>query len=208
MVVCPTVTAYEMHGYRAQMERIEPFARRVHIDLMDGMLAPTVSPALERIWWPPQLTADIHLMYQRPMEQLQQLITRQPHLVIIHAEADVHHMHFAAELHNAGIQAGLALLQDTPVAHVLRIAHAFDQILIFSGNLGHHGGHANLRLLEKVKIMREHHPDAEIAWDGGINDQNAGLLIRAGVTVLNVGGFIQNSPDPQKAYATLEALED
>ena len=112
-------------------------------------------------------------------------------------------MHFAAELHKAGIKTGLALLHDTPVENAYQIMHSFDHILIFSGDLGKHGGHADLTLLDKVKKVRVHHPEAEIAWDGGINDQNAAVLARGGVGVLNVGGFIQRAEDPAAAYTRL-----
>lgn len=202
-VICPTVTAYDPHEYRTQMERLKPFAKRIHIDLMDGQFAPTRSPELRQIWWSPELTADIHLMYQRPMDHLDWLIKLKPHLVVVHNEADVHHMHFAAELHKHDIKAGLALLHDTPAEYAYQIMHSFDHILVFSGKLGYHGGEADLADLDKVHQIREHHPEVEIGWDGGINDQNAPVLVRAGVTVLNVGGFIQRAPDPEKSYRKL-----
>jgi hypothetical protein len=44
---------------------------------------------------------------------------------------------------------------------------------VFSGNLGYHGGQADLDLLDKVRKARELKPTIEIGWDGGINDQNA-----------------------------------
>jgi ribulose-phosphate 3-epimerase len=205
-VICPTITAFDPHEYRAQMERIAPFASRVHIDLMDGDFAPSKSPPLEHVWWPKHLVADIHLMYRRPMDYLETLIKLKPHLVVVHNEADVHHMHFAAELHKHDIKTGLAILQDTPVEYAFQIMHSFDHVLIFSGHLGYHGGKTDLGLLDKVKKVRAHHPDAEIAWDGGINDENARALVEGGVDVLNTGGFIQKSDDPESAYAKLKAI--
>lgn len=205
-VICPTVTAYDPHEYREQIERVAAFAPRVHIDLMDGEFAPTKSPSLDQIWWPHHIKADIHLMYQRPMDYLDQLIRLNPRLVIVPVEAEVHHMHFVAELHKENILAGLAILQDTPVENAEQIMHSFDHVLVFSGNLGHHGGVADLGLLEKVKRIRAHHFDAEISWDGGISDQNAKELIDSGVDVLNVGGFIQKSANPEAAYRKLTGL--
>jgi len=207
-IIAPTVTAFDTHEYRTQMTKVEAFADRVHIDLMDGDLAPTKSPSLQHIWWSPKITADIHLMYRHPMNYIDQLIKLKPHMVVIHNEATVHHMEFAARLHDAGIEAGLAILQDTPVDYAAQIMHSFDQLLIFSGDLGHHGGVADLNLLAKVKEVREHHPEVEIAWDGGINDQNAAKLIEAGVDVLNVGGYIMNAEDPAAAYAKLTSISD
>lgn len=205
-IICPTVTAFDLHTYREQMERIAGFARHVHIDLMDGSFAPTKSPGLEHIWWPPHLKADIHLMYQTPMDSMPELLRLKPDMVIIPAEADVHHMHFAAELHKHGTKAGLAILQDTSVEQLQGILHSFDQVLIFSGSLGRHGGVADLKLLNKVPKVKDLHPEAEIAWDGGISDKNAKQLIEGGVDVLNAGGFIQKAEDAEAAYDKLVAV--
>lgn len=205
-IICPTVTAYDGHEYREQMERASAFAKRIHIDLMDGQFAPTVSPTLKQSWWPHEITADVHLMYQKPMDYVDQLIHMKPRMVVIHNEAHVHHMDFAARLHEHGIKVGLAILHDTPIDYAYQIMHSFDHILVFSGNLGYHGGEADLGLLDKVHKIRQHHPSAEIGWDGGINDQNAKQLIDAGVDVLNVGGFIQKSQNPAAAYAKLKSV--
>lgn len=209
MTICPTITAYDLAEYKLQIDRVATFAERIHIDLMDGEFAPTKSPELSKIWWPLEIKADIHLMYQNPMEYLEQLIKLRPRMVIIHNEAHVHHMHFAAELHKAGILAGLAVLKDTPIEYAYQIMHSFDHVLIFSGNLGYHGGEADLGLLDKVVKVRAHHPEVEIGWDGGINADNAKQLVEGGVDVLNVGGFIQKSANPTVAYAKLkEVIKD
>src|SRR3989344_640873 len=96
-VICPTVTAFDPHEYRLQIERIAAFTTRVHLDLMDGEFAPSKSPNLDQIWWPHSMQADIHLMYQRPMDFLDQLKKLNPRMVIIHNEADVNHVQFADE---------------------------------------------------------------------------------------------------------------
>jgi ribulose-phosphate 3-epimerase len=205
-VICPTVTAFDPHEYRAQIERLVPFAKRIHIDLMDGEFAPTKSPDLDQIWLPEEVVSDVHLMYQHPADYLEQLITLKPSLVVIHYEANVDHVDFAAKLEAAGIKAGLALLQKTAVDTATNILPNFDHVMVYSGHLGEHGGEADLSLLEKVRQIRNNFPDIEISWDGGISDQNAKQLVKAGVDVLNVGGFIQSSENPQEAYGKLEVL--
>jgi ribulose-phosphate 3-epimerase len=201
--ICPTITAYEPHGYRAQMEQIESFAKRIHIDLMDGVFTQKSSPALDQIWWPEEITADIHLMYQNPMDELDQLVRLKPNLVVIHFEADVNHQELNERLHEAGIKTGLSLLQNTSVEDVADCLKYYDHALVFSGNLGEHGGEADLRLLDKVKELREAKPDLEISWDGGISDKNAKLLVDAGIDVLNAGGFIQKAENPAERYKLL-----
>ncbi len=201
-VVCPTILAKDKHEFAVQLKRVS-FAKRIQFDFMDGEFVDARSIDLEQLWWPHSVKADLHLMYKRPMDHLKTLLQLKPHMVIIHAEADVHHMHMAAELHKEGILAGLCVLPETPIGNVEQILNSFDHLLIFGGHLGHFGGKADLDQLAKAWEAKEHHPDVEIGWDGGINDQNAKQLADGGIEVLNVGGFIQKAKDPQAAYNAL-----
>jgi ribulose-phosphate 3-epimerase len=202
-IICPTVLAYDEADFAAQIKRVSPFAKRIQIDLMDGVFSSPASVSLDKIWVPHHIETDIHLMYQNPMDHLEKLLLLKPHMVIIHVEAMIHHMHFAAELHKEGIDAGLAILPDTPVANIEQIINSFDHLLIFSGNLGHFGGTADLGLLRKVQEARQHHPDLEIGWDGGVSADNARQLAEGGIDVLNAGGAIQKASDPSAAYNSL-----
>ncbi len=205
-IICPTVLAEEPHDYRAQMERIQAFAQRIQIDLVDGTFAPNKSVSVEQAWWPESIQADVHLMYQRPQDVLDKLIELKPNLVILHAEAEGNFAEFADKLHANGIKVGLALLAKTEVASVKPALDLLDHVLIFSGDLGHFGGHADLSLLGKASELKSLKPSLEIGWDGGINDQNAKALVSSGVDVLNVGGFIQKAERPEEAYATLKGV--
>ena len=191
-IVCPTVTANDPHVYRTQMERVQLFAKRIHIDLADGVFAPKLLD-VSKLWWPPNKTIDIHLMYQRPLYYLQALVALKPNLVIIHAEADGDFKEVAKTLHEANIKVGVGLLATTPLDAIMSEIDNIDHILIFSGHLGHFGGNANLDLLNKASKIKSLNKNIEVGWDGGINENNAKLLAKGGVDVLDVGGFIQCS---------------
>lgn len=205
-VVCPTVLAETREEYDVQMKRVAVFAPRIQIDLMDGDFAKPKSIDIDKIWWPEDVTADIHIMYRRPGDYLDKLLKLKPNLVIIHAEADVDHKAFADKLHSEAISAGLCLLADTPISQVKDIIEEFDHLLIFGGTLGSFGGNADLAQLVKTKQAIELKPTLEIGWDGGTNDKIAKQLSDGGVDVLNAGGFIQKAEDPQKAYEKLVSL--
>ncbi len=205
-IVCPTVLATTEEEYKEQMDRIAPFAARVQIDLMDGDFAQPKSIDVDKVWWPEDVTADIHIMYRRPGEYLDTLIKLKPSLVIIHAEADVDHKSFAEKLHVEAISAGICLLADTPISQIKDIIDEFDHVLIFGGTLGSFGGNADLAQLEKARQAIELKPTLEIGWDGGVNDQIAKQLSDGGIDVLNAGGFIQKAEDPKAAYEKLLQL--
>jgi ribulose-phosphate 3-epimerase len=207
-IVCPTILGADADAYHQQMKKVAGFAQRIQIDLTDGEFAksPTVSP--KDAWWPVGVLADFHLMYKHPDKAVDVTLEHQPHMVIVHSEADGNFESFATRCHHRSVKVGVAVLQRTPIETILPALHSIDHVLIFSGDLGNFGGHANLDLLKKVEILRQHRPDIEIGWDGGINDQNLARLAAGGVDVLNVGGYLQNSPDTEKAYIRLQRIAD
>lgn len=201
--ICPTVLASTPEEFRRQIQRIAQFATRVHIDLADGKFAPTKTIPVDQVWWPGGMRADLHVMYQRPFEHYKTYLSLGPQMVIVHAEADGNFVPFAELMHRHGIEVGVALKAETPVSLIRPALEWIDYILVFSGDLGHFGGQADLSLLDKVKLLRKLKPGLEIGWDGGINNTNARALAMGGVDVLNVGGFIQHASDPRMAYGAL-----
>jgi ribulose-phosphate 3-epimerase len=204
--ICPTVTAKDGAEYQTQMENIARFATRVHIDIADGLFAPIELGPIDGIWWPGGMRADIHVMYQRPFDHTQLYLSLQPQMVVVHAEAEGQFVPFAELLHEHGIEVGVALLPQTPVQAIKPALPWIDHVLIFSGDLGHFGGHVDLSLLGKAHELRALKPTIEIGWDGGISDQNALQLAQGGIDVLNTGGFIQRAPDSQAAYELLQHI--
>lgn len=205
-MIVPTITAYDPHDYRVQLHRIAPFAKRIHVDFMDGHFASPKSISLIEAHWPKDKTVDLHIMYANPEKYLQVITSLRPFTVIVHAEADGNFAPFADALHERGIGVGLALLPETPVEAIEPALPMLEHVLVFSGKLGHNGGIADMSLLSKVQRLRELRPDLEIGWDGGVNLSNVWRLTDNGVDILNVGGFIQHAVDPAQAYATLESL--
>jgi ribulose-phosphate 3-epimerase len=204
--ICPTVLAAEPHEFRIQLERVAAFAPRIQIDLMDGEFAPSRSINPIQAYWPPEVTADIHLMFQRPIEHIETLVSLKPHMVIIHAEASGDLLSMLTHLKKFGIKVGVALLKDTKPEAAENLIREADHVLLFSGDLGHFGGSADLGVLNKVATVKAINPEAEIGWDGGANEDNIEALARGGVDVINVGGAIQHADDPRAVFEKLQQL--
>lgn len=204
--VVPTVTAYSAQEYKVQIERAAGLSNRVCLDFMDGIFTPSKNINPVQAYWPPHLRVDIHLMYEKPAEHIETLISIKPDLVVIHVEASSDLKAILKQLSQVGINTGLAFLPGSKPADFSDLLQDASQALIFSGKLGSFGGVADVSLLGKVASLRAINPKLEVAWDGGINDKNVEELVMGGIDVLNVGGYIQNAQDPQTAYAKLEAI--
>ena len=206
-VVTPTITTEDPHEYRNQMEQISEYSEGVHVDFADGVFAPTDLLPIDKAWRSDDLITHIHIMYQNPLECIDEIIQLEADLVVIHAEAD-NIVECLEMLQENGVRTGLALLPESSVSDLkeLEADHLFDHVLVFGGHLGYQGGKADLDQLAKVRQVRETYPDYEISWDGGVNEDNIAQVARAGVDIINVGGTLKNAKDPKKTYKRLFSL--
>ena len=207
-VVCPAVLAASEDDYQRQIHRVTPFARRIQIDLSDGVFTPakTIEPA--QAWWPVGIKADLHLMYLKPQAALETVLEHKPHLIIIHVEAKSDVRQLAALCRRKGVNFGMAILSKTATEALRDQLDVLDHVLIFSGDLGRFGGKADLTLLDKAGYLKKIKPELEIGWDGGINDQNVTELVTGGIDVLNAGGYIQKAKEPARAWQMLKRIAD
>ena len=202
-IIALCITVESADEYKVMVDRLHPFAQRVHIDVSDGEFAPVFLVAPAQVWWPEDWTVDIHVMVARPSEYLETLISLKPNLIVLHSEAQEDILPLLKQIQAADIKAGVALLRSTVPSSVSQLIEAADHVMIFSGELGHYGGTASLMQLEKVRLIRNIRTDIEIGWDGGVNVENAFSLTQGGIDVLNVGGSIATADDPKNAYDTL-----
>jgi ribulose-phosphate 3-epimerase len=202
-VIAPALLSENPDSYKEQVERIHPFAERVHVDISDGEFAPSFTINAAQIWWPQEWTVDIHAMVARPSEHLETLISLKPNMIIFHVEVEEDIIPILQHIKKFDIKAGIALLRPTVPSTVAAAIEIADHVMIFSGELGRYGGTASLMQLEKVRLIRNIRQDVEIGWDGGVNIENAYSLAQGGIDVLNVGGTLAKAKDPQSTYATL-----
>ncbi|MCB9839916.1 hypothetical protein H6794_03610 [Candidatus Nomurabacteria bacterium] len=205
--ICPTILATNTSDYSKQLEKVN-FAPRLQVDVMDGIF--TNSKSLELadipIFQPGQV--DLHVMFQRPSDFFDEFIRLKPAMVIVQAESDCDVPFLAHKLRQNNIKTGLSLLQDTQVEEVEYLFPHIQHLLIFSGNLGHFGGRADLSLLTKIEQAKKMSNYLEYGWDGGASFENVHKLASGGVDVINVGGAIQNAPDALETYKSLKSLMD
>lgn len=202
-VIAPTILAETPDDYKVSVERLNGFAKRVHIDISDGEFAPTFTVGAAQVWWPQEWLVDVHAMVARPSEHLETLVSLKPHLIIFHAEVEEDVTPVLQHVKKFGIKAGVALLRSTVPSAVRSAIEAADHVMIFSGELGKYGGMASLMQLEKIRLIRNINQGVEIGWDGGVNIENAYSISQGGVDVLNVGGTIAKADNPEEAYNAL-----
>lgn len=201
--IVPAILTSDRQEYRTQVERINPFTRRVQIDVTDGVFAPVQTLDITNVWWPNNWAADLHLMVATPSAYLDTILKLSPSLCILHAEASEDLLPVFSALKEAGIKTGLALLPTTFPGNVKTYIDIVDHVLIFAGQLGVQGSAADLMQTEKIPLIRNMKPELEIGWDGGANLSNVRALAHSDLDVINVGSAIALADNPAEIYEQL-----
>lgn len=208
VTVVPAVLAESKLEYRKQIESINNFARRVHIDVSDGEFAPATTLDISNVWWPKEWKADMHLMAAYPSRQLDTILKLAPSLCILHGEAKEDLLPIFATLKKEGIRTGLAILPSTYPGLVRQYIDVVDHVLIFAGQLGVQGSPADMMQMEKIAIVRSMKPELEIGWDGGANVSTMRALAHADLDVINVGSALSKVDNPAEVYHEMVAEID
>lgn len=203
-VISPTILATDVEGYKYQVQRLQPFAERVQIDITDGVFATNRTVDLGQISWPENWKVDLHLMVSKPSEYLDLVLKMKPNMVIFHAEVEENLVPIFEKIKSETlIKPAVALLRSTVPETVAPAIQTAEHVLIFSGNLGEMGGKASMMQLEKIRLVKKINPNVEIGWDGGANEKNVFALTQGGVDVVNVGSAISRAENPEAVYRAM-----
>ncbi|MBR3055997.1 hypothetical protein IKG64_01635 [Candidatus Saccharibacteria bacterium] len=206
--IVPAILTDNKQDYRAQVEKINAFTRRVQIDVTDGAFTPVQTLDVTNVWWPKNWQADLHLMVANPSQHLDTVLKLNPDLCILHAEANEDLTPTFQALKDAGIKVGVALLPPTFPGNVKPYIDMADHVLIFAGQLGVQGSPADMMQTEKIPLIRNMKPEVEIGWDGGANMTNVRALAHADLDVINVGAAISQAENPAAMFQELVAEID
>lgn len=203
VIIAPTVLTADPNEFTKLIGLYPTFAKRMQIDVVDGsFVATTTIPESAITALPANIPVDLHMMVARPSEHLPHILRLKPNLCIFHAEATEDLLPIFAQLKQAGIKAGVAILPRTYPGSVEHYIKAADHVLIFAGELGKNGGTADLLQVEKVKLVRKINPDVEIGWDGGVSMDNVRTLAHSDINILNAGSSLRTE-DPKAAWEAL-----
>jgi ribulose-phosphate 3-epimerase len=128
----------------------------------------------------------------------------------VHYEACTHLHRTIQEIHAARMKAGVTLNPSTPVCVLEDIIRDVDMVLLMSVNPGFGGQKFIENTIQKVVRLKElitrSGSDALIEVDGGVQEETAPRLVKAGVDVLVSGSYVFKAKDPYQTIRELKAL--
>jgi ribulose-phosphate 3-epimerase len=209
--IAPSILAADFARLGEQVQTVlDAGAKVIHVDVMDGHFVPpiTMGPlAVEAIAeqvHKANAQVDVHLMIDRPENQVEAFAKAGSDSITVHVEATPH-LHYALQaIRNAGCRTGVALNPGTSPESVDSIEA--DMFLCMTVNPGW-GGQAFLETsIAKLQRLREIVGDQPaIQVDGGIGTETAARCAAAGATVFVAGTSVFRAPDPVEAVKAISA---
>lgn len=214
VMVSPSLLAANFLDLRKDIEMINTSeADWLHLDVMDGMFVPNISfgfPVLEAVSKICKKPLDVHYMIMQPERYIKQTAALGAMMMNVHYEACTHLHRTVEEIHQAGMKAGVTLNPSTPVCMLEDIIRDVDMVLLMSVNPGFGGQRFIEQTINKAQQLREMisraNSHALIEVDGGVQEETAPRLVKAGVDVLVSGSYVFKAADPHMVIKSLKQL--
>lgn len=162
----------------------EQLAKRVHIDIGDGLFSDllSIAPADLQEADLSGFQVDIHLLVDDPVEYIEECVALKPQRLFAQIEKMGSQKIFAESVSSYGVEAGLALKIDTPIEAVeVEQLSQCKTILLLAIPPGTTGSPMDVRVIEKIGTLRKIYT-GNILIDGGINQETYTSVIAAGAT--------------------------
>lgn len=166
----------------------------VHIDFMDNIFVPnkSISPSIIHKH-PINLHKEAHLMVSRPLEWIDDLVKAGFERIIFHIEAEG--IQKCIEyIKSKGLEAGLAINNETPVEKVKPFADSVDVVLVMGVVPGLQGQQFIPETIDKIKetshLRLKGNYNFRIGVDGAVKDDNIREIVNAGVDFVTVGSYL------------------
>jgi ribulose-phosphate 3-epimerase len=205
--VAPSILSSDFSRLGAAVaEVMQAGARVIHVDVMDGHFVPpiTIGPLVAASIADQVHDAggvlDVHLMIERPADQVGEFARAGADCVTIHVEADPNVNRTLGAIREAGCLAGVALNPGTTTQALSELGGIANHVLCMTVNPGWGGQPFIVGSPAKVERLRAIAPGATIEVDGGIDASTVGPVAAAGATLFVAGSAIFGDPDPAAAY--------
>ena len=211
--VAPSILSADFSRLGAAVaEVIDAGARVIHVDVMDGhfvppiTIGPLVAASIANQVHDAGGVLDVHMMIERPRDQVSAFAEAGADCITIHHEADPHAHRTLAAIREAGCLAGLAINPGTHADTVAMLAAECDVLLAMTVNPGWGGQRFIAASPAKVERLRALAPaSCAVEVDGGVDADTAPICVAAGANLLVAGSAVFGEPDPGAAFRRIAA---
>jgi ribulose-phosphate 3-epimerase len=205
--ILPSLLMCDFGDLKGEVARLEAAGSTVlHLDVMDGHFVPNLTygmPIVEGLRKHTDLPLDVHLMISNPLKYAKAFVDAGADLLTFHVEAVADPVSVAQAIADLDVGVGIAINPSTPTTQFDACLKHVDLALVMSVDAGFGGQAFNPIALDRLKSIRQKHPDLLLEIDGGINAETIGSARAAGCDLFVVGSALFKHNDYGKAISNL-----
>ena len=216
--IAPSILSADFSRMGETVKNLEKCgADLIHCDVMDGSFVEPITfgaQMIKNIRPLTKLPLDAHLMIEHPQTQIKFFAEAGADIITVHYQAckkisDTYLEETLRLIKSYGVKCGAVVNPDVPLENIFPVFPLCDMVLLMSVYPGYGGQKFIPEVLEKVKKAREYaakigRPDMDIEIDGGVTEENAKSIIKAGANVLVAGSAVFNAQNTATAIKNLK----
>ena len=183
----------------------------IHLDVMDGHFVPNLTfgpPIIKSIRNISKKPFDAHLMVTNPDDLLEEYVAAGVDMITVHKEVTPHLDRTLTRIRDLGCKAGVSINPGTSLSGLEFLLEKLDLILVMSVNPGFGGQSFINSSIDKITAVKEliSSKPINIQVDGGVNNNIAPQVIKAGANVLVAGSAIFSGSDFKSYQQNIASL--